>query len=211
MSFSPDRPLIYLITKGEATPPNFAQTSREILDVIRAAVEEKVSLIQIREKALTARLLFDLTVSAVEITRGSVTRLLVNDRADIALAAGADGVHLATNSLPVDVIRSSFPKGFLVGASTHTLEEAVNASSAADFAVLGPIFETPGKELRPGIEMLADVCEKLQPFPVIGLGGIDESNVASVLDVGAAGFAAIRSLNEAATLRSICRNLRNDG
>lgn len=214
MNLSLDRPIIYLITRGEADASNFDEKSREILDVIRLAVEEKVSLVQIREKRLPARLLFDLTVSAANVMRGSVTRLLVNDRALIALGAGADGVHFSASAQPAKIIRDSFAnaKDFIIGVSTHSVEASLKASGeGADFAVFGPVFETPGKDSQQGIEKLAEVCEKLWPFPILALGGIDEGNVASVLEAGAAGFAAIRSLNDPTSLRSICRKLRNEG
>ncbi len=207
-------PIIYLITKGEATVANFDQKNREILDVIRLAVEEKVSLVQIREKKLPARLLFDLTVSAANVTRGSATRLLVNDWALVALGAGADGVHFSASAQQAKNIRDSFAnaKDFIIGVSTHTVESALRASrEGADFAVFGPVFETPGKDSQQGIEKLSEVCERLRPFPVLALGGIDEGNIASVLAAGAAGFAAIRSLNDPASLRSICRKLRDEG
>ena len=206
MSFPIDKPVIYLITKGEATAPNFGEKSREILDIIRVAVEEKVSLVQLREKNLPARLLFELTNEAAAITRVSSTRLLVNDRADIAVAAKADGVHLAANSIPSSVIRRHFPKNLIIGVSTHTNEEAINASAnRADFVVFGPVFATPDKGEPQGTAKLSEVCKALLPFPVLALGGIDESNVQSVLEAGASGFAAIRSLNDPDSLRSICK------
>lgn len=209
MILPPHKPIIYLLTKGESTPANFDETSREILDLIRIAVEEKISLVQIREKLLPARLLFDLTVKAADITRGSETRLLVNDRADIAFAAGADGVHLTANSLPVDVIRRSLPNDIVVGVSTHSFDAAAEARrTGADFAVFGPIFETPGKDGSRGIEKLAEICDKLKPFPILPLGGVDESNIASVMDAGAAGFAAIRMLNDPASLKTVCRRYK---
>lgn len=205
------RPLICLITKGDATASNLAEKRAEILDVIRIAVEEQVAVVQLREKALTARLLFELTSDAVAITRGSETRLLVNDRADIAFAAKADGVHLANDSISAAVIRRMFPTGFIVGVSTHTLEAAEQASNdGADLAVFGPVFETPGKGRPQGTAKLTEVCEKVRPFPVLALGGVNEQNFASVLEAGAAGFAAIRSLNEPETLRSICRRLKDE-
>ena len=209
MSLKTDEPIIYLITKGEATPENFDRTSREIVDIIRVAVERRVSLIQLREKHLSARLLFELAVEAAKIIRGASTRLLVNDRADIALAAKANGVHLAANSLPVKTIRCNFPSDFIVGASTHTLEAARSAAdNGADFVVFGPVFETPGKDEPSGLERLAEVCGNLHPFPVIGLGGIDESNYSTVLQAGASGFAAIRFLNDPEKLHTVCRDLR---
>lgn len=191
------KPLIYLITKGEAQASNFSEKRREIIETIRIAVEAGVSLVQLREKKLPARSLFDLTAEAVAILRGSETGLLVNDRADIAFAAKADGVHLTANSLPTNVIRKSFPVDFVIGVSTHTAEAAMDASAnGADFVVFGPVFETPNKGEPTGLAKLAEVCERLRPFPVLALGGIDDTNILPVLQVGAAGFAAIRSLND---------------
>lgn len=166
-------------------------------------------MIQIREKRLCARLLFHLTVAAVEITRGTATRLLVNGRADIAFAAEADGVHLAADAIPVAVVRGNFPPEFAVGVSSHTPEAARNAKNAgADFAVFGPIFGSPGKGKPKGLASLSNVCRNLRPFPVLGLGGINATNVGSVNEAGAAGIAAIRSLNDNGSLRAICHKLR---
>lgn len=208
MSLFSNEPTIYLITKGEATDSNFAAARVEILDTVRLAVDEKVSLIQIREKKLSAKRLFELTRDAAEITSGSATRLLVNDRADIALAAKADGVHLAANSLPADVIRKNFPAEFIIGVSAHALDAVENAMKCgADFAVYGPIFETAGKGEPKGLAMLTEVCAKVRPFPVLGLGGMDDLNCESVIAAGASGIAAIRSLNDAVSLRAMCRIL----
>src|SRR5215204_613061 len=115
-------PIVYPITSGQTTPddPQFS----EILRLVRAVVDTDVPLLQIREKSLHARVLFELVARAAEITHGSRTRLLVNDRSDIARAAGADGVHLTTQSLPVDVVRKTCGAEFLIGVSTHSLAEA---------------------------------------------------------------------------------------
>ena len=209
MSFYLDGPAIYLITSGEATPANFDQKSREILDIVSIAVEEEVSLIQLRERRLSARLLFELAVKASEITHDSSSRLLVNDRADIAVAAKADGVHLTGASLPTAVIRSSFPPDLIIGVSTHTAEAARSAAEqGADFAVFAPVFETPGKGEPQGLDKLSMLCRELRPFPVFGLGGVDETNYASILEAGASGFAAIRFLNDPEKMRAVCRDLR---
>lgn len=203
------KPLIYLITRGEATDEDFAAASRDILATVKLAVDEGVSLIQIREKNISAKSLFDLASAASAITRESQTRLLVNDRADIAHAAGADGVHLTSTSLPANVIRVSFPKTFLIGVSTHTLDETIEAStSGADLAVFGPVFSTPGKGVPTGLAVLAEVCGHVAPFPVLAIGGIDETNCESTIAAGASGVAAIRSLNDPVSLRDICRKLK---
>ena len=209
MSFHLDEPAIYLITSGEATSANFNQTSRQILDIVRVAVDEKVSLVQLREKRLPVRLVFELAVKLAEITLGTSTLLLVNDRADIAVAAKADGVHLTAASLPARVIRGSFPDDLIIGVSTHTLEAAIAAAeTGADFAVFAPVFATPGKGEPQGLEKLAEICRELRPFPVLGLGGIDETNYHVVIEAGASGFAAIRFLNDPRKLRAAARDLR---
>ena len=137
---------------------------------------------------------------AVKITRRSQTRLLVNDRADIASAAGADGVHLTSQSLPADVVRKTFGPDFVIGVSTHSLAEARAAQSAgADFAVFGPIFDTESKRAfgePQGLDKLREVALALRPFPVIAIGGITADNVDQCLANHASGIAAIRMFDE---------------
>lgn len=191
------KPLIYLITAGEATGNNFSEASRRILDLIKAAVEAEISLVQIREKQLPARLLFEFSKAASQITRNTETKLLVNDRADIAFAANADGAHLTARSLSAKIIRRNFPENFIIGASAHTLEDVLRAKNeAADFAVFSPVFSTPNKGAPQGLEKLREVCAAAKPFPVIALGGIDEINYESALKAGAQGVAAIRLFND---------------
>ncbi len=191
------RPLVYLITDGEMTSENFTEKSLQTLEIIKFAVEKNVSLIQIREKKLSAKLIFEITRKASEIAKKSNTKILVNDRADIALAANSDGVHLTSESISARIIRRHFPADFIIGVSTHTIAEAQSAKEQmADFVTFSPIFKTPSKSGKPqGFEKLREVCEKLKPFPVVALGGIDETNYKEVLVNGASGFAAIRFLN----------------
>ena len=197
------RPIIYPITSGKTT----SQTTPDILQLIRAAVEAEVTLFQIREKSLPARALYELMARAAEITRGSKTRLLVNDRADIARAAGADGVHLTAHSLPADVVRQTCGAEFLIGVSTHSLEEARAArDKGADFVVFGPVFETESKRgfgAPQGLDKLRQVTSDLGNFPVLAIGGISLENAGACFDVGASGIAAIRLLNDAARMREV--------
>jgi thiamine-phosphate pyrophosphorylase len=195
-------PIFYPITSGKTTSrttPDDPEFSR-ILELLQACVSTFIPLFQIREKSLSARVLYELTRQAVEITRGSETRLLVNDRADIAAAAGADGVHLTSQSLPANMVRKLFGSDFVIGASTHSLDEARAAQTAgADFVVFGPIFETESKRAfgePQGLEKLAEVAVELQPFPVIAIGGITTENAALCLVSGASGVAAIRMFEE---------------
>jgi thiamine-phosphate pyrophosphorylase len=192
------RPITYLITGGE-TSSSTAQGSPEfnaLLRLVERATEARVALVQIREKQLTARALFDLASRAAHLTRGSETRVLLNDRADIARTAGCDGVHLSTRSLRANVVRRAFGEDFLIGASAHTHAEALAArEDGADFAVFGPVFDTPSKRAYGppvGLEALEENARTLAPFPLVALGGVAEDNLEEVLRSGAEGVAAIR-------------------
>lgn len=197
-----DKPLIYLITEGEATDENFIAEKKEILHIIQTAVEIKIPLVQIREKQISAKLLYELVIEVIQIAKNSATKILVNDRADVALAAGVGGVHLTSRSLSAQTIRENFPAQFLIGVSVHSPEKAEQARrEGADFVTFGPIFSTPGKGAPKGLEKLREVCDGLRGFPVIALGGIDWANYEAVLSAGAAGLAAIRFLNDAENLR----------
>jgi len=199
---SSGEPLIYLITDGETTVENFTEKKPQILKLVETAVRAKISLIEIREKQLSARLVFELASEAAGLMRNTTTKLLINDRADIALAANAHGVHLTSRSLSADVIKQNFPRNFIVGVSAHTIEAVENAKrQGADFATFSPIFSSPGKGEPHGIEKLREVCELLKPFPVVALGGIDATNFTKVLEAGASGFAAIRFLNDEENLK----------
>ena len=189
-------PLTYLITKGDATAERFEANSKDILSVVANAVNTGISMVQIREKNITIKQLFQLARDAATLVSGSQTKLLINSRADVAIAAGADGVHLPEDGVPVAAVRSIFPTPFLIGASVHSHEAACTAKNdGADFVLFGPVFDTPGKQ-GVGIEPLRETCLALGDFPVLAVGGIDASNKASVLEGGACGYAAIRYLND---------------
>ena len=192
------RPITYLITGGEtnsSTGPG-SEEFRRLLALVRSAVGARVTLVQLREKSLTARALFELASAAAGLARGSATRVLVNDRADIARAAGCDGVHLTADSLAAREVRRAFGEEFLIGVSTHAPREAREAyAGGADFAVFGPVFDTPSKRAYGppvGLEALAGAARELSPFPVVALGGVSAENAAEVLRAGAAGVAGIR-------------------
>ena len=211
---SPESPLIYLITTSQTTAQTTPATKdfANVLELVSAAVAATIDLVQIREQNLSASVLYQLSMSAATITRGSATKLLVNDRSDIAFGAGADGVHLTTRSLPADVIRRSFGDKFLIGVSTHSLTEAdVARRNRADFVVFGPVFETPskGEYGEPvGLANLARVASELSPFPVLALGGLEMSKVASCIQAGARGIAAIRMLSDPERLGEIAIDIR---
>lgn len=191
-------PILYAITRGatsnDTTPDDDEFT--HILDLVQAAVEAEISLFQIREKKLTTRVLHELVSRAAEITRGTATHLLVNDRFDVARTAGADGVQLTALSLPTRVVREACGAEFLIGTSTHSLESARAArDGGADFVLFGPVFETESKRAYgppQGLEKLREVTKDLEGFPVIAIGGITIDNAQRCFEAGASGIAAIR-------------------
>ena len=181
-------PTVYPITSGKSSIP-------DILRLIHAAVDAEVPLFQIREKTLSARALYEVVVRAVSVTRDSKTRLIVNDRVDVARAAGADGVQLTARSLQASIVRRVCGSEFLIGASTHSREEAQAArDGGADFVVFGPVFETESKRVfgpPQGLDKLRDVARALGEFPVLAIGGITLENIPACLSAGARGVAGI--------------------
>ena len=214
MALNLQGPIIYLITNGAtgASTTPASEDFTQLLQLVEAAVAANVNLLQIREKNLNARVLYELATQAAEITRGSSTRLLVNDRADIARAARADGVHLTTKSIAASVIRRTFGDDFLIGVSTHSLEEAREAyHGGADFAVFGPVFDTTSKRMYgepQGIAALEVVAVRQAPFPILALGGVTRSNVADCFRAGARGIAAIRLLKRPGELSEVLEAIR---
>ena len=208
------KPILYLITRGTTTEATTRDSSefQDILSQVSSAVAAGIDLIQVREKHLTARVLFELTERAVEITHGTATRLLVNDRADVAVGAGADGVHLTTQSLDARAIRRTFGSDLLIGASTHSLEEVRSAKEGgADFIVFGPVFLTASKEKYSapvGVAELERVARELRPFPVLALGGVHLENAETCLRVGASGIAGISLFNESSRLEEVVAKIR---
>jgi thiamine-phosphate diphosphorylase len=176
-------------------------------------VDAGVELVQIREKDLSGRALEDLVGWAVFLAssrQGGATRIIVNDRLDVALACGAAGVHLPADGIPVSAARRAGPPGFLIGASTHTLDEARRAAAdGADYVFFGPVFATASKPgVRPvGVEVLAEVVEKLA-CPVFALGGMTPQRLGEVASAGAAGVAGISVFSEEDSLREMMKAVR---
>ena len=212
------QPIICYVTDRKALPADetaSAPPNKALLDTIRAAAAARVDWVQIREKGLATRELFELVREAVAValapvapgsTRPHLIKVIVNDRLDVALAAGAAGVHLGHASAPVrEVVRwcraGNAPPDFLVGVSCHSLEGAQDAESAgASYTYFGPIYETPSKIPfgKPhGVDELAQVAKAVS-IPVIAIGGINASNAAECIRAGAAGIAAIRMIQDAA-------------
>lgn len=165
-----------------------------IVECVRRAVRWGVDFVQIREKDLDDRSLFDLTVRVVRIAAGTPCRVLVNGRADVALAAGAQGVHLPAGGIDPVLLRPLLPPGFLMGVSTHSIREVRRASAAgADYLLFGPVFPTASKaRYGPplGLAFLRRACA-VAAVPVIALGGMRLDLLPQVLESGASGIAGI--------------------
>ena len=160
----------------------------DILSCASRAVRDGVDMIQIREKDLPSRPLLDLVLKVRHLAAGTATRVLVNDRLDVALAAAIDGVHLPGNGLPPEKVRGLVK---VLGVSIHSIDEGIRAERAgADFVVFGPVFDSPGKTAV-GLEALRDVAASLK-IPVLAIGGVTTANAGEVLKAGAAGIAGIR-------------------
>jgi thiamine-phosphate pyrophosphorylase len=195
-----------------------SESGRGVLGRIRAATAAGVDWVQIREKDLPGRELLALTREAVA-AGGGATQVIMNDRVDVALAAGATGVHLGRESIRArDVVRwcrgGHAPADFLVGVSCHSLEEAREAESAgAAYIFFGPVFDTPSKREMgepQGIARLAEICRGVA-IPVLAIGGVSEVNAAECIRAGAAGIAAIRMFQEAgdvAVIKDVVERLR---
>jgi thiamine-phosphate pyrophosphorylase len=214
-----NQPIVCYVTDRKSLNPPAAQTgASNLLENIRAAVEAGVNWVQIREKDLPARELLELARQTVQMAaeRGEgnpgPAQIIINDRLDVALAAGAHGVHLGHESLGAgDAVRwcraGNAPADFAIGVSCHSLEEAREAGSAkADYIFWGPIFETPSKlQFGPpqGLVKLAEVCRAVPNMKVVAIGGVNAENAASCIQAGASGIAAIRMFQESNRSRAI--------
>ena len=152
-----------------------------------------MDIVQIREPDLPDRALFELVSHAVDVARGTASVVLVNDRLDVALAAGAAGVHLRTSSVPAPGMRRHAPPGFLLGRSVHGAAEAARVASEGglDYLVLGAVYATASKPGRApcGVDALAATA-RAASLPVLAIGGVTVGGARDVLDAGAAGVAA---------------------
>jgi thiamine-phosphate pyrophosphorylase len=200
---------------------NVAEPSeRAVTDAFALALElaeAGCSLLQLRAKPLGAGAMTELASRLVAALAGSGVRLIVNDRADVAAASGADGVHVGDEDLPVNAARVVLravarPAAPLVGYSTHSVREAEQASSLGpDYLGFGPVFDSPTKagvrEAR-GLDLLAEACRST-PLPVVAIGGVTLERAAACWKAGAASVAVIREIETASDRRSLVAAYRD--
>ena len=208
----------YVTDRRSLEPSTALNPGSDLARRIEDAVKAGVDWVQIREKELPARKLADLTRGAIEASEraaGGRARILVNDRFDVAWAAGAAGVHAGETSLPIGALaearRTLGSKSFLVGASCHARSEVASAAAdGADYVFFGPVFTTPSKAAfgaPQGLAKLAEAC-KAARIPVIAIGGITVENAGSCREAGAAGIAAIRLFQQSLNLAEVVSQLR---
>ncbi len=198
---------LYMITDRHQT------ADRPLLQVIEAAASAGVSVIQFREKDLSPRKQFDLAVKIKKITDHYGVSLMINDRVDLCLALDAAGVHLPSRGLSVDIARSLVGPEKLIAISCHSLSELKQAELlGADFAVLGPVYDTPSKRAYGAPLSLAIVKQAVSEIqiPLFAIGGINQGRLADVFLAGADGVAMISEISMADDIQARCRSLVED-
>jgi thiamine-phosphate pyrophosphorylase len=218
-------PILCYVTDRKSLASADNDQNHALLKRIASAAAAGVDWIQIREKDLSAKELSSLTRDAVAQARqindrkGNASRILVNDRLDVALSEGAGGVHLGEHSLPVqDVCKWVDAKvdlhehdKFLVGVSCHSVQAAMTAArGGADYIFFGPLFATPSKAqfgAPQGLQRLAEACSGVS-IPVLAIGGITVDNASDCVAAGAAGIAAIRLFQSLDNLAALVTDLR---
>lgn len=197
---------LYLVTDRHQT------CGRSLHDVVRAALRAGVRAVQLREKDLPTRPLLALARELTELAKTYEAKVLVNDRVDVCLAAGSDGVQLPAAGLSAAASRRLVGPDRLIGVSAHSADEAVRAEAdGADFIVLGPIFETPSKRgFGPPIGLSELERARMRcRVPLFGIGGITPHRVSDVLKAGACGVAVIGSVMAADDVERASRELLN--
>ncbi|MGM0448126.1 MAG: thiamine phosphate synthase [Methanobacteriota archaeon] len=197
----------YLVTAASRS------AGRTTPEIVPAALDGGIDVVQLRDKAVSDRERYETGVRLRKLTADAGVPLLVNDRIDLAAAVDADGVHLGQTDLPVAVARERLGEDTIVGVSASTVEQARAAEAAgADYLGVGAVYGTDSKDVsgdRDGIgtERVAAVADAVD-LPIIGIGGIDASNAAPVVDAGATGVAVLSAITAAADPKAAAAALR---
>ncbi|MFI3262990.1 MAG: thiamine phosphate synthase [Rikenellaceae bacterium] len=174
-------------------------------EIAEICVEKGVKMLQLREKHLNDKELLEVAREIVAITKGTETNFIVNDRVDIALLSDADGVHLGQDDLSIEDARKILGNDKIIGLSTHSIAQAKEALTfKPDYIGFGPIYATPTKEIADpvvGTQLLNEVM-KFADVPVVAIGGIDETNIETVINAGAKNVCAVRFLMSTSELAS---------
>jgi thiamine-phosphate pyrophosphorylase len=199
------RPILCLVTDrlslARAIDPG-ADPTVLLLEQVSAAAEAGIDLVHVRERNLDAAALARLVRECVARTAGTPTKVVVNDRVDIAMVAGASGVHLRSDSMGADRVRAVAPGGFLLGRSVHSADDARSVADAGqvDYLVIGTVFPTPSKAGGHAVIGLSELerAARSSRVPVLAIGGVTAGTLPDVARAGAAGVAAIRLFQEGA-------------
>ena len=192
--------LLYAVTDGRADP----------LPAIEAALRGGATMLQLREKRLDDEQLLALARSVKEITDRFGVPLIINDRADIAAAAGAAGAHLGPSDGDLRAARAMLGPDKILGATARTVEQALAAEAAgADYLGSGAVFGSPTKSdaVPMPLYLLREICGVVR-IPVVAIGGIDCTNIAGLHGRGMAGFAVVSGIFGAGDIESAARELR---
>lgn len=185
---------------------------RSHAEIAQQALRGGADVIQLRDKGLSSAELAGVGREIAAIIRKAGAVFIINDRLDVAIACGADGVHLGQDDMPVSTARQLAPPGFIIGVSVGTVEEAVDAErEGADYLALSPTFSTASKEdAGPGLgpERLREICRAVA-IPVIAIGGINRRNVRDVIVAGADGIAVISAVVASLDITAAARDLKD--
>jgi thiamine-phosphate diphosphorylase len=210
-----ERPILCLVTDrrrlAAGRDETFETARVRLAQLARDAVDAGIDLIQVRERDLETARLVDLVSELVDIARGSTTRIVVNDRVDVALACGAGGVHLRSDSIAPASVRALAPPGFLVGRSVHQLAEAVEHAPAVDYLIAGTLFPTiskPSGDRLLGENGLRQMAAAVR-VPILAIGGVTVELVPAIAASGASGVAGIGMfLPSAISMRQVAAAVR---
>lgn len=203
---SPARWRLYVITDERIG------RGRSHLEIAEAAIRGGADVVQLRDKSVSSRGLYDIALQLRRLTREAEVPFIVNDRLDIALAADADGVHIGREDLPAPVVRRILGPGKILGISAETVEEALTAErEGADYLGVGPVFEARGTKPDAGEPLGLDLIARIRRgcrLPIVAIGGIHAGNARSVLDAGANAAAVISAVASADDVAQAARFLK---